>query len=908
MRRLSFLPVPVLIVLMVTVYFTVPSSVFYDPPWLILTGNTLFVGVVCGLVGYIALRNYRTTGRIQILLLGAGVLIFGIGGVAAAVVRGIPEAGPNLNVTIYNSGALVGALFHFVAAFVLIAGLSPELGSTRRQRWLGLAYVGSISFMALVTVASLNDLFPTFFIQGVGPTPLRQIVLGTADILFVFAFFIFLGTYLRNREVFLYWYSCALALTAISLTAFFIQSSVGSPLGWVGRFSQYLGGIYFLVALLRAARSAQSRGTSLDDVLTRSLSGIEEKFRALAENAPDVIRRFDADLHHIYVNPAGLALLRRPAAAVIGKDLEEVGISKEQARVWKERIQTVFRTGERMEVSDEFPTDQGIRFYQSHCVPEYGPDGRVANVLVVSRNLTDWKRAEAALRESEARFRSMADGAPVIIWISDAAARNLFVNRAYREFFNVKLEEVEATAWRPVVHPDDVDEYYNALRDAVREHTAFRTEARVRRADGEWRWLSSYGEPRFSSEGEFLGHAGISMDVTDARRGDEALREADRRKNEFLAVLSHELRNPLAPIRFALPVLQGERLSEPAARALAVIDRQTESLTRLVEDLLDVSRITRGDMELRRTHVTLGSVIAAAVEAASPAIKTANHELTVTVPDDPVWVDGDPARLAQVVTNLLNNSAKYTARSGHIAVDARRDGASAVIRVKDNGIGIPAEALTTVFDMFRRVGHEQITDTGLGIGLALTKRLVDMHNGTIEAQSAGSGRGLEFIVRLPAIRDEDARPAVAPIRRGRSSLCARRLKVLIVDDSPDVVEMLAELVRGLGHDVRMAADGRVAVETALEYCPEVVLLDLGLPGMSGIEVARELRRHESLKYLRLIALTGWGQDEYRRQTQEAGFDCHLTKPADPATLEMLLADFAALERRPEQSPGPIVIT
>ncbi|MCL5098527.1 MAG: ATP-binding protein [Candidatus Omnitrophica bacterium] len=419
-------------------------SLFYDPAWLILIGNILFVGVVCFVVSWIASRNYRVTGRIQVLLLGCGVLIFGIGGVLAAILRDLP-GGANLNVTVYNLGALMGAVFHFAAAWILLAAISPEVGAGRKRLWLGFGYGGVSLIMAVVTAACLGGVMPPFFIQGVGPTPIRQAVLGTADILFVFSFIIFMGTYLRNKEGFLYWYACALALTAISLSAFFVESSVGSPIGWAGRFSQYLGGVYFLVSLLTAARSAQDRGTSLDNVLTASLSGVEEKFRALAENAPDAIRRFDKDLRHIYVNAAGLRLLGKPAAAVIGKNLEEAGLSEEQCRLWRSRILEVFQTGQRMGMEDYLPTQNGTRFFLSHCVPEFGADGRVANVLVVSRDLTERKQTEEKLRQFTAELQaanaSLQESRQAALKLAEDAQQA----RQQAENLNVELRsEVEA--------------------------------------------------------------------------------------------------------------------------------------------------------------------------------------------------------------------------------------------------------------------------------------------------------------------------------------------------------------------------------------------------------------------------------------------------------------------------------
>jgi signal transduction histidine kinase len=388
----------------------------------------------------------------------------------------------------------------------------------------------------------------------------------------------------------------------------------------------------------------------------------------------------------------------------------------------------------------------------------------------------------------------------------------------------------------------------------------------------------------------------LQVELAERRRVEQALREAnarlaeaDSRKDEFLAILSHELRNPLAPIRYALPLLQREQLREPGARAAAVIERQVEYLARLVDDLLDVSRITRGRIELRRDYVTLGSILTAAVEAASPAVAAARHTLRIAVPEQPIWLHADAARIGQVVTNLLNNSAKYTPRGGDIALEAGLENGQAFVRVRDTGVGIAAQVLPTVFEMFHQVTAPDKSKGGLGIGLALVKRLVEMHGGTVEAFSAGVGQGAEFAVRLPVV----AGPEAAEVReQAAAPASGRRLKVLVVDDNADLVEMLAAVISDLGHDVRKALDGRSALSAAMSYRPDVVLLDLGLPLMSGLDVARELRRHGETSDARLVALTGWGQAEDRRQTREAGFDHHLTKPTDPKALADLLAKLA----------------
>ena len=394
----------------------------------------------------------------------------------------------------------------------------------------------------------------------------------------------------------------------------------------------------------------------------------------------------------------------------------------------------------------------------------------------------------------------------------------------------------------------------------------------------------------------------LTGEIVERRRAEEALRDsdrrlrdADRRKDEFIAVLSHELRNPLAPIRYALPLLQRELISESARRPLAVISRQLAQMTRLVDDLLDVSRITHGNIELRKEHVPLGPILTAAVEATSPAFDAARHTLQIVEMDESIRLYVDPARLTQIITNVLDNSARYTPRGGRVLVRASRSDGEAVIRIVDDGIGIPEQALPTVFDMFRQVKRPDTAQSGLGIGLALARRLLEMHGGAIEAHSDGVGRGTEIVIRLPLA--PEINPAAVPHTAAPASL-ARKLKVLVVDDNADLVEMLAALVSSLGHDVRKALDGHSAVLAALSYRPDVVLLDLGLPVISGIEVARRLRQAPETAHARIIALTGWGQTEVRLETKEAGFDYHLTKPTDPELLERLIGQLAA-----EVDPG-----
>jgi signal transduction histidine kinase/ActR/RegA family two-component response regulator len=365
------------------------------------------------------------------------------------------------------------------------------------------------------------------------------------------------------------------------------------------------------------------------------------------------------------------------------------------------------------------------------------------------------------------------------------------------------------------------------------------------------------------------------------------LRDADRRKDEFLASLAHELRNPLGPIRNAVQVL---RLNGPDAPeqswGLEIIDRQATHLSRLIDDLLDISRITRNKLELRREHIELGEVLRGAVETTRPAIAHSGHELTVTLPTEPIYLHADPVRLAQVFVNLLDNAAKYTPHGGHIWLTAERQGGEIVARVKDTGIGLPVEKLPQLFEMFFQVDRTlERAQGGLGIGLSLVRRLVELHGGSVQAQSKGPGQGSEFIVRLPILEQEQAPP---PQRAGTVAATAALRRILVVDDNPDAAGSLSQLLRMIGNEVQTAHDGLEAIAAAERFRPEVVLLDIGMPRLNGYDAAQRMRAAPWGQSMVLVALTGWGQEEDKRRAQVAGFDAHLVKPVDPTALTSLL--------------------
>ena len=375
-------------------------------------------------------------------------------------------------------------------------------------------------------------------------------------------------------------------------------------------------------------------------------------------------------------------------------------------------------------------------------------------------------------------------------------------------------------------------------------------------------------------------------------KAEEALREADRRKDEFLAMLAHELRNPLAPLRNALEVL---KLTEAPPAILSqtreMMERQVQVMARLVEDLLDVSRITRGKIDLRREPVEVRAVVTRAVETARPLIEARGHRLSVELPAESLRVEGDPVRLAQVLSNLLNNAAKYTESGGRITLKAGAEGGEVVLCVRDEGVGIAPELLPRVFDLFTQGNHPAaLSQGGLGIGLTLVRRLVELHGGRVEAHSEGLGRGSEFVVRLPALAGA---PAAGPAGAKKAELGpASRRRVLLVDDNVDSATSLAMLLRLWGHEVRAVHDGSQALAAARAFRPDVALLDIGMPDMDGYEVARLLRTQGGLNGTAFVALTGYGQENDRRRSAEEGFQTHLVKPVDPEALRRLLEELA----------------
>jgi PAS domain S-box-containing protein len=425
--------------------------------------------------------------------------------------------------------------------------------------------------------------------------------------------------------------------------------------------------------------------------------------------------------------------------------------------------------------------------------------------------------------------------------------------------------------------------------------------------DGTERAIDDSAAPIRDAQGTIIGTVLVFRDVSERRRAEAALKESDQRKDEFLAMLAHELRNPLAPIRNGVQIFRALAPPVPELQvAIEMIDRQVHQMTRLVDDLLDVSRITRGKIELRRERVELATIMKGAVEASRPLIDQRGHELTVTMPPQPIHLEADLTRLSQVLMNLIHNAAKFIDRPGRIWVTAEREDGCVLIRVKDTGIGIPAEMLPRIFDMFTQVDRSlERSEGGLGLGLTLVHRLVELHGGTVEARSEGLGKGSEFIVRLPvAVELQDPGPR-GEAGGGETAATPAARRILVVDDNRDAADSLGMLLGMLGHEVHTAHDGLEAVEAVDGFRPDVVLMDIGLPKLNGYEAARRIREQQGGAGLVLIALTGWGQDEDRRRSREAGFDHHITKPVDFADLQRVLAEVELGREAAPHSPNPL---
>jgi len=630
-----------------------------------------------------------------------------------------------------------------------------------------------------------------------------------------------------------------------------------------------------------------------------ALARRERQFATLVENSPDIIARLDRDLRHLYVSPVVERYTGISATAYAGRTYTELGLPAELCEQWDRALEAVLASGRIARIKFRLPAVEGrAHVFEARLIPELAEDGAVESVLSIASNITEQELADAALRESKARLEFTLAAAHVGEWEIDVGSGACRHSQLFDRCFG---HAAPVPGWNLAtmlahVHTLDRERVRRLVADAFGRRRELDFECRVVWSDASVHWIAVHGSP-YVSAGELadarLRYLGIIADISVRKATEAALRDADTRKDEFLATLAHELRNPLAPIRNAVQIMQLSRDEAIHENARKIIERQLRQMVHLVDDLLDVSRISQGKVELRRAQADIADIVLNAIETSRPLIDAGRHELTVRIaPPRALLVDGDVTRLCQILANLLNNAAKYTPEGGHIQVSAERDGAQAVISVQDSGIGIAPEMLPRVFDLFAQVDRSmERAQGGLGIGLALVKRLVEMHGGSVGAFSAGADRGCRFVVRLP-LASAPERVAVVGAGQAPSTPPARGQRVLVVDDNVDSARSLSQVLRMLGYAVVCAHDGVDAVENARAWHPAVALLDIGMPRMSGLEAARAIRLLPGGERIWLIALSGWGQLEDRRKSREAGFDHHFVKPVDVESLAGLIRTLA----------------
>ena len=650
----------------------------------------------------------------------------------------------------------------------------------------------------------------------------------------------------------------------------------GAVLGWLGAELLFIppigtisyGGIqqiieataYFVSAALIAAL-----GGAMQTARTR-LQASETRFRSFMEHSPTLVFLKDEQGRYVFANQTGRALL---PADWQGKTDADLLTAEAASRIMSHDREVLDKDSPRT-----FELSMAGRRYHSTKFPLRDADGR-RYVGVVTIDVT-------AQRLSEEQLRLVTDTMSAGMVRVSGDLRYLWVNRVFASWAGTTPEALVGRHIREVIGEDGLhalERYANELRGGRRVEY----ERLAHFAGLGLRWIYSIAEPIFDSGGKPDGWVAVIADVHERKQAQEALREADRRKDEFLAVLAHELRNPLAPIRNAVTLFAYESGLPPRLEwARDVIDRQVAQMTRLIEDLLDVARITSGKLSIRRGPVSLADVIDLALETSRPHIDAAEQRLAVHLGES-AWLDADRTRLAQVFSNLLINAAKYTPRGGSIAIGARREGGELIVMVEDTGRGFPPEMAEKIFEPFSQWHAEGQASAGLGIGLALVRGIVGLHGGRVEAASTGPGKGSRFIVRLPcAATASQAGPARAASPPGGAGV-----KVLIADDNRDAADSLARILAAYGHDVRVAYDGQAAIDECRRFAPQVAVLDIGMPGADGYQVARALRSGDASSP-KLIALTGWGQEQDRGRALAAGFDHHLTKPADPQSVHELI--------------------
>jgi PAS domain S-box-containing protein len=643
------------------------------------------------------------------------------------------------------------------------------------------------------------------------------------------------------------------------------------------------------------------RDVSEDRSTERSLRLRDAELQIINDHARFPIARCDPQHHFLFVNKAYAHRLGVKPEDCVGKHIREIAGEAAYQSVLPYINETL--SGRVVEFETEIPYsgNYGSRWMRCIYAPVADEQGKISSFVAAVTDITEKKHAEKeqqrllqAVEAEKERLSLVLRSINDEVWFVDSHGQITLVNAsALREFGHANAPGVDVDALVKsllILRPDgSIRPVHDApLSRALAGEVIVGEEEIIQTPrTGELRHREVYATPVRDHSGQIVGAVAVVRDITQHKRAQAALRDADRRKDEFIATLSHELRNPLAPIRTAAKIIAAPQLApEKLRQAQLIIERQVTHMALLLDDLLDIARITQGKLRLKKERITLSDAVDAAIESVRPTLDGKNHHLSVSLPAQAITLEADPLRLVQILSNLLMNAAKYSNPGSHIEVQAGRQANSLSVSVKDDGIGLAPESISRIFEMFSQIdGVGGRSEGGLGIGLALVKGLAELHGGTVEARSAGLGQGSEFIVRLPVSNNT---PTLLP-RLDPTQSAVERRRVLIADDNRDAAVSLSMLLELSGHEVRVAHLGQTALSLAQTFRPDAAVLDIGMPDLSGYEIAQALRQEAWARDLQLIALTGWGQDDDRRRALEAGFDHHLTKPVDPEQLESLIA-------------------
>jgi PAS domain S-box-containing protein len=621
-------------------------------------------------------------------------------------------------------------------------------------------------------------------------------------------------------------------------------------------------------------------------IAEQALAESEKRFRALVTASADIVYRMNADFSELLQLEGDLFVAASPSPNPNWLDQYIHPDDRERTR---EAVRDAIARKGLFEIECRvFRTDGTVGWTDSRAVPMIDGNGEITEWIGMASEIAARKLAEQDLAYQRRMYEAILTNTPDLAYVWDLEHRFIYANEGLLRTWGLTWEEAIGKnclelgyePWHAAMHDREIDQVV-ATRQPVRGDVPFKgTFGR--------RYYDYLLVPVIGANGEVEAVAGTTRDVTERKQLEASLLDADRRKDEFLATLAHELRNPLAPIRNAVQLLKyANPVDEKVRMSREIIERQVHHMVRLVDDLMDVSRITIGQVSLRNERVSLRRILDDAVEAATPAIDAGKHRLVIEIPDDVPLIEGDPTRLSQVFLNLLDNAAKYTPMNGTITLSAATRGDKIAISVRDSGIGIPADMQSRVFELFTRVHpSDRIKTSGLGIGLSLARKLIELHGGQIEVRSEGVSKGSEFIVTLPVVAAEV--PSSAVTDQPVPAVADNRQRVLVVDDNRDAAESLGMLLEMDQCVVSLAFDGPQALEALDSFKPAIALLDIGMPGMDGYELARRIRGTRRGREIVLVALTGWGQADDKKRAAEAGFDEHLTKPLDPDQLARVI--------------------